>query len=536
MALYYDTAAVLSSAQGQGSLKSSIYGDAAKKSRPTQIYALISQTAKRDVLLKEVIENAELLKHESKLTPLLALLLCHDHFFVKSGIAAPLKHPLRQAIERNKSRLLSELARARLKRKCASLDALKLQLDADHRRQTRPHPRWMRTNILRFDDGYQPRQMFPKWNQQNSLDQVLEATELSYCHDNHVPHLFAFSPNIELVKTEAYTRGQYILQDKASCFPAYLLLGGQSKEDIGDVLDGCAAPGNKTTHITAILQELGSDGKVFACERDVARSKTLISMVSKAGAANRVQVLAKQDFFALDSTDPRFQEVTHLLLDPSCSGSGILNREDIPQLALPNDPRAATKSSKNDTADQMVGSKKRKRADDVARSPEPIPSPMEEEIPVQATTERLQKLSNLQTRIVEHAMAFPAATRITYSTCSVHEQENEVVVSRLLASRVAQDRGWRLLPRAQQVQGMKEWKHRGCNSGSDSENTLTGDDLDSCIRCLPDDNERTMGFFVCAFMRDDNVQHQERDASSLAARNSLRNDDEDNDEAWEGFE
>lgn len=74
MALYYDTAAVLSSAQGQGSLKSSIYGDAAKKSRPTQIYALISQTAKRDVLLKEVIENAELLKHEPKV----CLYFCHQ--------------------------------------------------------------------------------------------------------------------------------------------------------------------------------------------------------------------------------------------------------------------------------------------------------------------------------------------------------------------------------------------------------------------------------------------------------------------------
>lgn len=67
MALYYETAAVLSSIEPKGSLKSSIYGSGTIKSQnASRIYALVSQSSKRDKFLKEVIENAELLYHEPK--------------------------------------------------------------------------------------------------------------------------------------------------------------------------------------------------------------------------------------------------------------------------------------------------------------------------------------------------------------------------------------------------------------------------------------------------------------------------------------
>lgn len=66
MALYYDAASVLSSTETSGSFKSRIYGNDNLKSKPAQIYALISETAKRDVFLKEVLENANLLEDEPK--------------------------------------------------------------------------------------------------------------------------------------------------------------------------------------------------------------------------------------------------------------------------------------------------------------------------------------------------------------------------------------------------------------------------------------------------------------------------------------
>ena len=66
MALYYDAASILCSEDQRGSLKSRIYGTTDLKSSPAQLFALISEVAKRDQLLKEVIENAQLINDEPK--------------------------------------------------------------------------------------------------------------------------------------------------------------------------------------------------------------------------------------------------------------------------------------------------------------------------------------------------------------------------------------------------------------------------------------------------------------------------------------
>ncbi len=67
MALYYDAASVLTGESENGSLKSRVYGAASHlKSKPAQVYALITECAKYDVFLKAVIENAGLLAQEPK--------------------------------------------------------------------------------------------------------------------------------------------------------------------------------------------------------------------------------------------------------------------------------------------------------------------------------------------------------------------------------------------------------------------------------------------------------------------------------------
>ena len=67
MSLYYDAASILSSKSQTGSLKSRIYNSAAGlKSKPAQLYALISEVAKYDTVLREIIDNADILTHEHK--------------------------------------------------------------------------------------------------------------------------------------------------------------------------------------------------------------------------------------------------------------------------------------------------------------------------------------------------------------------------------------------------------------------------------------------------------------------------------------
>lgn len=67
MSLYYDAATVLTSEVSGGSFKSRIYGNKLDlKSKPAHLYALISETAKFDLFLKEVIDNADFLAQEPK--------------------------------------------------------------------------------------------------------------------------------------------------------------------------------------------------------------------------------------------------------------------------------------------------------------------------------------------------------------------------------------------------------------------------------------------------------------------------------------
>ena len=433
----------------------------------------------------------------------------HDFLFSTSNIAASKDHPLKLAILRHKARLSSEFTKARLRRKCATILQLKVLLAGDRSTSTLLQPRWARVNNLK-SGGLES---FASYTQQPVLYSLMTTYtgKLEYHVDKHIPDLLALPPGTNFTKTSQYTQGQVILQDKASCFPAYLLLG-EDDEEIGDLMDACAAPGNKTTHLASLLlagqRTTSRRGQqhIFACERDPRRSEVLQKMVNIAGADDTVNVLPRQDFFALDPNEERFANVTHFLLDPTCSGSGIVGREDIPRFKLPENPKDVRKKSPTTKvhADTETTSKKRKRGDEET-DPVLVDEMEQEEVPKVVDQARHEKLSNLQVRIVERAMSFPAARRITYSTCSTHPMENEGVVSRVLVSDVARQRGWRLLRQEEQVKGMREWRHRGVEQGlvGDGDEPVYGEaERLACVRCYPGTEDGTMGFFVCCFVRD----------------------------------
>ena len=410
-----------------------------------------------------------------------------------------------------------------------------------HGLRTEKQPRWVRVNRLKTTIGNLLENGLNGYKVVNNLSAVLTSRhdEKVLWLDPNIPDLLALSPSVNLTKSKAYADGEIILQDKASCFPAQLLLesnavpGQSDSPDYGDIMDACAAPGNKTTHLASIaalhasLRPKSTKQNIFACERDPLRSKLLQKMVDNAGATN-VAILPDQDFLALDGSHTRFAHVTHLLLDPSCSGSGIVGREDIPELALPALPSRSKSRDQN-----HANSRKRKRNDESNYPTLKNDTAVTEGGYTHQLTDvaRLEKLANLQSRILEHAFAFPGATRITYSTCSIYAEENEKVVARALQSPTALRRGWQLLPRLCQVDGLREWKHRGVKSPSavtDNEKRLLSDEeLDACIRCYSDDDEGTMGFFICCFMREE--------SDVIDVPNDVGGDDEGADDSWAGF-
>ena len=68
MSLYFDAVAILTAPASGGSFKSRIYSARNLRASPAQIYALITEASKWDVILAEVIENAGILNLERKVS------------------------------------------------------------------------------------------------------------------------------------------------------------------------------------------------------------------------------------------------------------------------------------------------------------------------------------------------------------------------------------------------------------------------------------------------------------------------------------
>jgi putative methyltransferase len=335
--------------------------------------------------------------------------------------------------------------------------------------------------------------------------------------DTNIPDLVAVPYGADFTSSSAYKNGEIILQDKASCFPAYLLLGDRGPSDAweGDLVDGCAAPGNKTTHLASLMAKQHKGKKstqtIFSMDASTMRSRTLQKMVGLAGAES-VTVLQGQDFLALDPEDERFENVTGLLLDPSCSGSGIIGRDEVPQFTLPaaaahKGPKSHGKKRKREINDDEADGEQSKAT---PGTPQAAPTDENDIADGAVDPERLTKLSSIQARIVEHALKFTSATHVTYSTCSIHLIENEGVVARVLGTQVARERGWRLMRRDEQPDGLRRWKKRGVREEKPAEGEtgpsgsvdLSDEALEACIRSWQGDAEGLGGFFVAGFVRD----------------------------------
>lgn len=140
--------------------------------------------------------------------------------------------------------------------------------------------------------------------------------------DEHIPDLHkvnysAYSAYLK-ANPDFMKSNTYIVQSKSSALPAYLLLRNLRGKR-ADIIDCCAAPGNKTIQLAQYARMHNIQGTVYACEKDPQRFQLLQSRLQKY-ECGEVKAL-NLDFLTTKPAD--FAGVKIALLDPSCSGSGM---------------------------------------------------------------------------------------------------------------------------------------------------------------------------------------------------------------------
>lgn len=156
----------------------------------------------------------------------------------------------------------------------------------------------------------------------NPLKTTLEIVEKAFQDEQiEVTKLPGFPQALRLTKATraiqklpGFQEGWWTVQDASAQLVAHLL-DPQPNEVI---IDACAAPGGKTTHIAELM---GDQGKIWACDRMASRLKKLDKTVERLGI-NSIQTLVG------DSRE--FKQFIHqgdrVLVDAPCSGLGTLHR------------------------------------------------------------------------------------------------------------------------------------------------------------------------------------------------------------------
>ncbi|MEH2160304.1 MAG: 16S rRNA (cytosine(967)-C(5))-methyltransferase [Nostoc sp.] len=222
----------------------------------------------------------------------------------------------------------------------------------------------------------------------------------------HLPQALRFIGNTgSIQKLPGFKEGWWTVQDSSAQLVSHLL----DPQPGEVVIDVCAAPGGKTTHIAELMAD---KGKIWACDRTSSRLRKLQEN------SQRLNLQSIQIYTGDSRHFNQFQNTAdRVLLDAPCSGLGTMHRH----------------------------------ADARWRQ----------------TPESVRELSVLQEELLTHTSSFVKAGGVlVYATCTLHPAENEEVISAFLAKspdwQIESPRGVELPVSAYSTpQGwFKVWPHR----------------------------------------------------------------------------
>ncbi|XP_050701678.1 28S rRNA (cytosine-C(5))-methyltransferase-like isoform X2 [Eriocheir sinensis] len=303
--LYKEASRILKRLEArEGSLKTLVYGSKYKNYR--KIYAVLQKAWNHSSRTKHILAASKLFKEQPNFDPHLAQVLTSE-LLEKGSLSGDCK-PVQVLLKYEEE--LKSLAANTL---CEEKEMV----------QSRSHyPRYVRVNTLVASVEAVRSQLAEEgwWALEYDRNQITydhflhlmeNLKEHQYLVDYHLPELLVFPPNTPFWDSVLYRENAVILQDKASCLPVFI----SNIRPGASVLDACAAPGNKTSQIAALIN---NTGRVIASEKSFSRYKTLKKLLHQRGASCVTTV--NKDFTKLP------QDLTagieHIFLDPTCSSSG----------------------------------------------------------------------------------------------------------------------------------------------------------------------------------------------------------------------
>ena len=133
-----------------------------------------------------------------------------------------------------------------------------------------------------------------------------------------------------------WLRGEVSVQDLGAQYAAPLLMNALSTNTNNPtILDGCAAPGGKLSHLNEILASKFKDYRLIAIEKSRERLEATQKLVKRSQQEEIENII----FIEADSTEPLKQinyELDAIILDAPCSGSGTIRRN--PDIRILFDP------------------------------------------------------------------------------------------------------------------------------------------------------------------------------------------------------
>lgn len=154
-----------------------------------------------------------------------------------------------------------------------------------------------------------------------SRDEVLkkfDEKQIVYRTCKYIDYFVTLRLMSKIYLDEDFQNGLYTVQDESAGLPSILL--APNENDV--ILDMCAAPGGKSTHIAQLL---GGKGAVYAVDKFDAKIKMIKQTAERLSVTN-VEYIQDDalDFQSEKVKDIKFDKI---LLDAPCSGLGVLSKK-----------------------------------------------------------------------------------------------------------------------------------------------------------------------------------------------------------------